>query len=294
LFVYLQRANRENNVVSTGLAEVRPQAIQTQSQAKSETKKQSATVEQLSRSPDSTPPAEKAELSKAVGQFDPTYCPRPGDNAVIGQPIGSYAGLFQFRVIFYREVCYESLEALAPAVRPTEVDGHLDRTPTMQLAQTNRYLLQAGTRVRIIDKASTCYDLVFGQEHRVPIFKIEVVSGPLQGKQLYARGVALQQETKNNAEPWTMEDVSLHSLIVLESDNPEYVLAQYKQKYMVFSEKHIGLMTSRLLAHNVEPPTAERERFQKPHTRGRGTSQRSLSQTHLQRKPYPNPTAASS
>jgi hypothetical protein len=50
---------------------------------------------------------------------------------------------------------------------------------------------------------------------------------------------------------------------VLEADNSEHVLAQYENQYIMNSGKHMDFLTARLRAHEMEPPRAEREGFQK-------------------------------
>jgi hypothetical protein len=262
-FFYWQRSSPEIKLVSSGPGDLKPQAIPAQTKSKTDREKQTASGDQFPPPPEPPTASHEGQPPMAHEQFEPTYCPRPGDTAVIGQPQGLSTGLIQMQIVFYPEACFESLESLTPFMKPHEFDGHLGRTPTIQMPQAKRYLVQAGTEAKIIDKAGICYDIVLGQERKIPIYKVEITGGLLQGRQLFCRGLALQQEAHARAEPWSMEDYHIHTLVMLEADNPEYVLAQYKSKYIFGSDKYISFLTARFQAHHMEPPKAERQAFQK-------------------------------
>jgi hypothetical protein len=261
LFIYLQRTGPETGEGATGLADTRTATPPRQTTLESERKQETAAVEKVRSPHQEAIPAEESKPARAHGQFDPTYCPRPGDIAEIGYPQLLATGPLQIRVVFYPVTCFESLESLTPFMKPHEFDGHVDRAPTIQLSQAKRYLVQAGTEAKIIDKAGVLYDLVQGQERRIPIYKVEIMGGLLRGRQLFCTGLDLQQEAQGRAEPWSVEDSRIYSVLALEADNPEYVLEQYKGLYVVDTGRHLSFLTSRLQAHHMEPPTTKREAF---------------------------------
>jgi|GEM_PF-4719183 len=160
--------------------------------------------------------------------FDPLCKPKPGDEAMVGRPFIYNDPSMSFGLLkaaFFSDVGYESPEMITDLNRVT---GHMEDGHTYLLKQGKRYQLHAGLKVKIIAKTKTQTILYRAQLLQEPIYEVEIAEGEFSGTHVYIGGLSLQQKVKQLQGVWYPDEISMHSALIFEDDNPKFAISQYK------------------------------------------------------------------
>jgi hypothetical protein len=201
--------------------------------------------------------------------FDPLYKPSPGDEALVGCPLlytentaAVQAGSQPCNVAFFSQMAGESPKIYFSYNKPS---GNLEDQRTSLVPEGKRYVLKAGTKVKVISKAKVFATIVNAQLVQEPIYEIELLEEPFQGAHLYIRGTALQQRARQLQDDWDFNALRLHTGAVLEADNPKFAIEVYKTVYSQSANaKLVAAAKAKLIEAGVPLPPAMGPNLGKP------------------------------
>jgi hypothetical protein len=201
-------------------------------------------------------------LTARAQGFDPLYKPKPGDKAIIGYPMiyNEHPGVFQGggidrpKMSFFGTVGAEFPEM---SWDTNKISGHMESGNTYLIKQGKRYHLHAGLKVKIIAKTKTVVTIFNAQLAQESVYEVEIIEGEFIGTHVYVMGLCLQGEAKYGKSDWDQSAEIMHTGLVLEDDNPELAIQQYKLAYSTSRDTRIliGARVKLVKAGVPLPPT---------------------------------------
>jgi len=138
-----------------------------------------------------------------------------------------------------------------------KISGHMETGNTALIKPGKRYHLYPGLKVKIIAKTKTVATVFNAQLAQEPVYEVEIIEGEFIGTHVYVMGLCLQGEAKNEQSDWDASAEIMHTGLVLEDDNPELAMQQFRLAYSISRDTRVlvGARVKLVKAGVPLPPT---------------------------------------